>query len=96
MTSGNIEYARVYFKYSTPTPIRGEATNKSLKRLKTELRAKTSSIDINLDVGDHGYLGLILTDVAYARITATSQSFISPNFPGPLVIAPTLTALQQI
>ena len=59
---------KVYFKYGTPTPITGEPSNKSLKRLKTELRANASSVDTDLGGGDHGYLGLILTYVEYARI----------------------------
>ena len=99
MTSaGNTDYATVYFKYSTSTPITGEPSNKSLKRLKTELRANASSVDTDLGGGDHGYLGLIITGVEYARITPTPTPtpFVAPNFPGPLVIAPTLTVLQQV
>ena len=45
---GNIDYATVYFKYS---PITGEPSNKSLKRLKTELRANASSVDTDLGGG---------------------------------------------
>ena len=63
MTSGNIDYAKVYFKYVHPTPITCEPTNKSLKQLKTELRANASSVNIDQGVGDHGYLSLILTDI---------------------------------
>ena len=97
MTSpGNTDYAAVYFKYSTPTPITGEPSNKSLKRLKTELRANASSVDTDLGGGDHGYLGLILTDVEYARITPTPSPFVAPNFPGPLVIDSSLNAVQQV
>ena len=75
---GNIDYATVYFKYSTPTPITDEPSKKSLKRLKTELRANASSGDTDLGGGDHGYLGLILTDVEYARITPTPPPFVAP------------------
>ena len=32
----------------------------------------------------------------YARITPTSPPFVAPNFPGPLVIDPAHTALQQV
>ena len=97
MTSpGNTDYAAVYFKYSTPTPITGEPSNKLLKRLKTELCANASSVDTDLGGGDHGYLGLILTDVKYARITPTPPPFVAPNFPGPLVINSALTALHQV
>ena len=96
MASNNIDYAAVYFKYSIPTPITGEPTHKSLKRLETELRANTSSVDTDLGGGDHGYLGLVLTDVDYTRITPTPLPFVPLNFPGPLVINPVHTAMQQV
>ena len=35
--------------------------------------------------GDHGYLGLVLTDEEYQRV-APDTPFIAPEFPGPLVI----------
>ena len=41
--TANINYSATYFKYPIPTPINGEPTNKSLKRLKNELRANASS-----------------------------------------------------
>ena len=44
----NINYTATYFKYPSPTPIHGEPTNKSLKQIKTELRARVSSVDIDL------------------------------------------------
>ena len=50
-TANNVDYANVYFKYKIPTSINGEPTNKTLKRLKTELRANGSSVDTNLGGG---------------------------------------------
>ena len=67
-SQGTIDYAAAHFKYKTPTPIRGAPTNKSLKRLLAELRANASSVETELGGGDHGYLGLVLTDVEYATI----------------------------
>ena len=96
MASKDIEYATVYFKYSVPIPITGEPTHKSLKRLKIELRANASSVDTDLGGGDHGYPGLVLTDVEYARITTTPQPFVPLNFPGPLVINPVHTVIRQV
>lgn len=96
MANGNIDYAALYFKYKIPNPINGEPTNKSLKRLKTELRANASSVDTDLGGGDHGYLGLVLSDAEYARITPTPAAFVAPNFPGALVIDPNLTAMQAV
>ena len=94
--SGNIDYATLYFKYKNPTPINGEPTYKSLKRLKTELRANASSVDTDLGGGDHGYLGLVLSDVEYTRINPTPAAFVAPNFPGALVIDPAFTAIQAV
>ena len=67
----NVDYATTYFKYPVPSPIHGEPTNKTLKRLITESRANGSSIDTDLRGGNHGYLGLILTDQEYLRINLT-------------------------
>ena len=95
-TANNVDYANVYFKYKIPTPINGEPSNKSLKRLKTELRANGSSVDTDLGGGDHGYLGLVLSDQEYARIQPTPTPFVAPNFPGALIVDPALTAVQQV
>ena len=46
--------------------------------------------------GDHGYLGLVLSDQEYARIQPTPTPFVAPNFPGALIVDPALTAVQQV
>ena len=84
MTVGAVDYAASYFKYKTPTPIQGAPTNKTLKRLKQELRANASSVESDLGGGDHGYLGLVLTDAEYASISATP--FVAPHYPAALAI----------
>ena len=84
MTLGTVDYAASYFKYKTPTPIQGTPTNKTLKRLKQELRANASSVESDLGGGDHGYLGLVLTDVEYATVSSTA--FTAPAFPAALNI----------
>ena len=48
MTTLNIDYATSYFKYKRPIPIQGAPSNKSLKRLKAELRANASSVETDL------------------------------------------------
>ena len=68
----NVDYATSYFKYTTPTHVHGEPTNKALKRLKNELRANTSSVESDLGGGDHGNLDLVLADVKYAHVSGTS------------------------
>jgi len=92
MTIGTIDYASLYFKYKTPTPIRGEPTHKSLKRLKLELQSNASSVETDLGGGNYGYLGLVLTDEEYATIPNT-QPFVAPNYPPTLVIPPTSTQI---
>ena len=86
MTIGTIDYAAYYLKYKTPTPIQGTPTNKSLKRLKQELWANASSVESDLRGGDHGYLGLVLTDAEYTEVSRTA--FTAPTFPEPLTIPP--------
>ena len=95
-STSNIDYALLYFKYKNPSPINSEPTYNSLKWLKTELRANASSVDTDLGGGDHGYLGLVLSDVEYARINPQPAAFVAPNFPGALVIDPAFTAVQAV
>ena len=50
MDIGTIDYTVPYFKYKTLIPIRRVPTYKVLKRLKLDLQANTSSIEIDLGV----------------------------------------------
>ena len=86
MAAGTVNYAASYFKYKTPTPIFGAPTNKTLKRLKQELCANASSVESDLGSGDHGYLGLVLSNADYASVSDTA--FVAPNYPQPLTIPP--------
>ena len=95
MSLGSIDYASSYFKYKTPTPIRGVPTHKALRRLKTELQANVSSIETDLGGGDHGYLGLVLTNEECAAVPDT-EPFIPPPYPGNLTIPATATAIEAL
>ena len=95
MTLGSIDSASLYFKYKTPTLIRGIPTHKALRRLKTKLQANASSIEMDLDSGDHGYLGLVLTDKEYAAVPNT-QPFVPPPYPGNLTIPTIATAIEAL
>ena len=53
-------------------------------------------MDTDLGGGDHGYLGLVLSDVEYARIQPTPAAFVAPHFPGALVIDPASLAVQAV
>ena len=96
MMMTNVNYATLYFKYPVPTPINGEPTNKKIKRLKHELRANVSSVDIDLGGGDHGYLGVYLLDVEYAWIILAPTPFVALVWPGALVIYLDVTVVVYI
>lgn len=91
MAHNTIDYVAAFFKFKTPTYIQGIPTHKSLKRLKTELRANASSVESDLGGGDHGYLGLVLSATEYANIRPPPPAFVPPAFPGPLTILPGAT-----
>ena len=93
MTAGAVNYAASYFKYKSPTPIIGAPTNKTLKRLKQELPANASSVESDLGGGDHGYLGLVLTNPEYAAVSQTA--FQAPKYPAALTIPATATQDMQ-
>ena len=95
ITLGTIDYALSYFKYKTPTPIREEPTHKSLKRLKIELQVNASSLEIDLGGGNHGYLGLVLTNHEYATI-AHAGPFILSNYPLALNISTDAILIQVL
>ena len=96
MTLGAVDYVASYFKYKTPTPIQGIPTYKALKRLKAELRANASSVETDLGGGNHGYLGLVLSDAEYAQVSPIP--FVAPAYPAPLTIpanATQVTAFER-
>ena len=72
MYLGAVDYTASYFKCKTPTPIRGQPTNKALKRLKLEFQANSSSVEYDLGGGNHGYLFLVLTDEEFDSMPNTA------------------------
>ena len=68
----------------------------TLKQLKYELWANASSVDADLGGGNHGYLGLYLSDVEYARINLTPTPFVAPTWPGFLQIDAPATVFEAV
>ena len=95
MCLGVIDCVSSYFKYKTPTPIRGLSVHKTIKRFKLELRANGNSVETNLGGRNHSYLGLLCTDEEYAEIPHT-QPFTPPNYLGPLTIPSIAIAIQAM
>ena len=92
-TNRHVDYVNTYFPHPEPTKIEGEPTYKSLTTVNNELKANASSVDSELGGGNHGYLGLVLSDPEYATIPGTVP-FEPPAFPDPLVVPPTATQVQ--
>ena len=95
MSVGTVDYQSSHFKCKTPTPIRRVPAHKALKRLKMELQANASSVETDLGGGNHGYLGLVLTDQECNTIL-NAAPFVPPNYLPPLVIPQTATPIQAI
>jgi regulator of replication initiation timing len=75
--------------------IEGQPDNSSLRDLKARLKSNAADIVSNQGGGNHGHLGLILTDAAYSTI-APLQPFIVPANPGPLPLIPAGATAAQI
>ena len=91
----NVDYVAISFKYRTPTPINGKPTNKTLKQIKTLLQANISIRDTDIG-GNHGYLGLVLSDAKYVRITPTRIAFLALNFRSTLMIDALTTIVEAV
>ena len=93
----HIDYVTTYFPHKVPTLIRGVPNYENIKRVKTELRANASSVDTELGGGDHGYLGLVLSNTEYLAVPGVNGNmFLPPVYPGALVIRPTATAVEAL
>jgi len=89
----SIDYSKA-FQHPEPTRITEEPTFASLRRLEKELKANASSIESDIGGGDHGYLGLVLSDANYALVSATA--FTPSTYPGTLNIPVTATQVEAV
>ena len=79
--------------YENLTPITGEPDFESLQRLKNEIKANAQSVPSTLGGGNHSMLGLVLTPVEYALVSAVP--FVPEPHPGPLVFPAGTTGVQS-
>ena len=86
-------YAVYYFQH--PTKIRGGPTYRSLKKLQNELHPNTRSADLDLGGGDHSYLGFILDNVEYQRVSG-GVAFTTPVYTSALNVNATATAFEAV
>ena len=84
MASSNVNYCDNHFERANLTPICGELTFKSLRKLRNEIKANARSVYSHLGGGAHVHIGLILTLAQYSLIVPTVS--VRPSHPGPLII----------
>ena len=84
--TANLDYAVTYFEFPVLDKIHGEPNYESLKKLKKQLKANAQSVPSTLGGGNHGLLGLVLTQAEYARVS--NDQFNIPLRPGALLIPP--------
>ena len=65
MTSTSIDYVNTYFEYPTLTKIAGEPSFESLRNLHDEIKSNAMSVASTLGGGQHGHLGLVLSNADY-------------------------------
>ena len=80
-TNTNIDYVNTSFQYPVLTKVHDTPTYELLKRIKDEMKANASNVQCDLGGGKHGHLGLVLTPVEYATVSATP--YVRPVHPGP-------------
>jgi hypothetical protein len=90
MSTIDIDFKSTYFQHSSLTQVYGEPTYQSLQKLYKEIKANATSVASVLGGGLHGYLGLVVSPVNYAR-TQPTHPFVRPAHPGALNIAATAT-----
>jgi hypothetical protein len=62
--------------------ITGRPTFSSINALRKLQKANAAEVNSMLGGGAHGYLGMIISDTAYAR-AAPGTPYVQPNYPGP-------------
>ena len=71
MVNPNIDYVTTNFEYPVLTKIHGIPTYEALRKIKNEIKYNTASVPCDLGGGNHGHLGVVLTQVEYSSITIT-------------------------
>ena len=94
MSSVSVEAMLESFPNNPVTKIEGEPTCESLRLLETELTQNASSVMTELGGGNHGYLGLVLSEEKYQQITG--NNFTPHPNPGPIPEFPDNPTQPQI
>ena len=71
MTS-SVESIRSAFEHQTIQPCTGEPDYDAIKSVHNKLKANAASIPSTLGGGNHGILGLIMSDATYLLVSTTT------------------------
>ena len=84
--SQKIDYNAIYFEFTTLDKILDRPDYAALYRLFMCIKANAAKVPSDLGGGLFGHLGLVMTAIAYARVSAVP--YVRPLMPAPLVIPP--------
>jgi hypothetical protein len=82
-----------YFQHKVLTKIHGQPAYASLQQTMTELKANSSSVPSTLGGGQHGHLGLLLSNARYTALA--HEAFVTPVNP-PAFAPPAVATAAQI
>ena len=85
-----IIYKDTLFEQANLTLILGKPTFETLHKIWNKIKSNAKSVYSNIGGGEHGNLGLVITNAQYTLISLTP--FAYPNHPGPLIITDGTTA----
>ena len=80
IVTADVDYINTTFEFPELTKIYDVPTYKLLKKIKDELKTKASKVQCDLGGGNHGHLGLLLSDADYQN--ASSKAYVRPKHPG--------------
>lgn len=82
-TTANVDYINTNFAFPILIKINEIPTYEQIKTIKDELKTNAGTVQCDLGGGQHGHLGLLLTDNEYSTLSATP--YIRPTHPGTLI-----------
>ncbi|KAL7480144.1 hypothetical protein ACHAW6_005850 [Cyclotella cf. meneghiniana] len=78
------------------TKIDGQPTNKDMNQLTSELGAMLATVPITNGGGDHGYIGMILSETKYTTFLTGANPFIVSKNPGPFPTTISTNKVDQL
>ena len=87
----DIDYKNNLFEHPELTRIIGEPTTATLITLQAEVRDNAQAVQSDLGGGQHGHLGLVCTQAAYAALVPQAPAYTRPVNPGRLAVTSNLT-----